>query len=315
MHLSIIVPFYNEEAGISSFFERLIPVLNSCTDSFKVICVDDGSTDNSFAALNKAKDTYGQLKLIRLSRNFGKEAALTAGLDHSEGRAVVMMDADLQHPPEVITEFLKEYKNGVDVVYGVRRSRQTDGAIRAFLARSFYNVFSSMGDVKISPDAGDFRFMSARAVAALQSLPERRRFMKGLYAWIGFSQKAVEYDVAERSNGQSRWSLAKLFSYAWGGILSFSTVPLKLWSVLGAALAALSGGYALYILIDTLANGRTTPGYATLATAIFFLGGVQLLSVGILGEYIARIFEETKARPTYIVEDIRDEDSHDEDMA
>lgn len=301
--ISVVIPFYNESASVIPLFERLIPVLETLTRHWEVICVDDGSHDDTFAGLTLVRERCENVRTIKLSRNFGKEAALSAGLSRVSGDHVLIMDGDLQHPPETLYEMLRVQERGVDMVYGLRQSRNTEGVVRSRLSRSFYRVFSTTSSVHLPKDASDFRLMTRRVVNALNALPEQTRFMKGLYAWVGFSQQAVLYTVEPRPNGTSKWSLLRLFGYAWNGIISFSVLPLRVWSFIGTAIALLALIYAIWIGVSTLAFGRDVPGYATLAVAIFFLGGLQLLSIGVLGEYIARIFAETKRRPLFIVEE------------
>ncbi len=304
-HLSVVIPFYNEFDNTGPLFERLLPVLNSITKNWEVICVDDGSDDETMSALIEVRATDKRVRIIKLSRNFGKEAAVSAGLLDASGDQVLLMDGDLQHPPETLKEMMEIQERGVDVVYGLRRSRKTEGRLRSGLSSAFYHMFSGASDVRIPADAGDFRLMSRRVVDALNALPEQKRFMKGLYAWVGFSQQPVLYDVEARRSGTSKWSISQLFGYAWNGVVSFSAAPLRMWSVIGICIAALAVAYAAWVTIETLAFGRDVPGYATLVVAIFFLGGLQLLSIGVLGEYIARIFAETKQRPLFIVEEKR----------
>lgn len=303
--LSVVVPFFNETGNIDPLFQRLLPVLDSLGVTAEIICIDDGSKDDTHERLIAARKQAPMIRVVKLSRNFGKEAAITSGLDIARGKAVLIMDGDLQHPPEVLIPMMESLNRGIDVVYGLRKSRKTDGAVRGPLSNMFYRIFAQTSEVAIPAGAGDFRLLSRRAVDALKSLPEQNRFMKGLYAWIGFSQQAIPYEVEQRRTGASKWSLGHLFAYAWHGIVSFSTVPLRVWSFFGGFTAVLALIYAVWIVAKTLVLGRDTPGYATLATAIFFLGGLQLLSIGILGEYIARIFAETKRRPIYIIEDIQ----------
>lgn len=302
-HLSVVIPFYNEVEIIAPLFDRLLPILKSVSQSWEVICVDDGSSDETHAALLKQRTSESRVRILKLSRNFGKEAAVSAGLQAASGESVLLMDGDLQHPPETLKEMLEVQASGIDVVYGLRRSRRTEGRLRSALSSAFYHMFSGTSDVRIPADAGDFRLMSRRVVEALNALPEQKRFMKGLYAWVGFSQQAVLYDVEERRAGKSKWSISQLFGYAWNGVVSFSAAPLRMWSVIGICIAALAVAYALWVIVETLVYGRDVPGYATLVVAIFFLGGLQLLSIGVLGEYIARIFAETKQRPLFIIEE------------
>lgn len=308
-HLSVVIPFYNEFENAAPLFERLLPVLNSVSKSWEVICVDDGSDDDTLNALIEARQKEPRIRILKLSRNFGKEAAVSAGLQAVSGQQILLMDGDLQHPPETLTEMLEIQDRGIDVVYGLRRSRKTEGRLRSALSSAFYRMFSGTSDVRIPADAGDFRLMSRRVVDALNDLPEQKRFMKGLYAWVGFSQQAVLYDVEARRSGKSKWSISQLFGYAWNGVMSFSAAPLRMWSVIGICIAALAVAYAVWVIATTLVYGRDVPGYATLVVAIFFLGGLQLLSIGVLGEYIARIFAETKQRPLFIIEEKRGFDS------
>lgn len=304
-HLSVVIPFYNESENAAPLFERLLPTLESVLKNWEVICVDDGSTDGTLKELIEARSKEPRIRILKLSRNFGKEAAVSAGLQAASGQQILLMDGDLQHPPETLTEMLEIQERGVDVVYGLRRSRKTEGRLRSALSSAFYHMFSGASDVRIPADAGDFRLMSRRVVDALNNLPEQKRFMKGLYAWVGFSQQAVLYDVEARRSGQSKWSISQLFGYAWNGVVSFSAAPLRMWSVIGICIAALAVAYAAWVIVTTLVFGRDVPGYATLVVAIFFLGGLQLLSIGVLGEYIARIFAETKQRPLFIIEEKR----------
>lgn len=308
-HLSVVIPFYNEFENAAPLFERLLPVLNSVSENWEVICVDDGSDDDTLNALIEARKKEPRIRILKLSRNFGKEAAVSAGLQAASGQQILLMDGDLQHPPETLTEMLEIQTRGIDVVYGLRRSRKTEGRLRSALSSAFYRMFSGTSDVRIPADAGDFRLMSRRVVDALNNLPEQKRFMKGLYAWVGFSQQAVLYDVEARRSGKSKWSISQLFGYAWNGVMSFSAAPLRMWSVIGICIAALAVAYAIWVIATTLIYGRDVPGYATLVVAIFFLGGLQLLSIGVLGEYIARIFAETKQRPLFIIEEKRGFDS------
>ena len=301
--ISVVIPFYNEACSVEPLFGRLILVLEALNRSWEVICVDDGSRDDTLIGLQAIHQRRQAVRIIKLSRNFGKEAALSAGLSRAVGDHVLIMDGDLQHPPETLTEMMRIQERGVDMVFGLRRSRNTEGLVRSRFSSFFYRVFSMTSDVRLPRAASDFRLMSRRVVEALNSLPEQTRFMKGLYAWVGYSQQAVLYDVEPRSNGASKWSLLSLLGYAWNGIVSFSVVPLRLWSFIGTAIAFLALIYAVWIGVTTLAYGRDVPGYATLAVAIFFLGGLQLLSIGVLGEYIARIFAETKRRPLFIIEE------------
>ncbi|MGE3302403.1 MAG: glycosyltransferase family 2 protein [Hyphomonadaceae bacterium] len=301
MRLSIVIPVFNEQDSIEALFKRLTPVIDELHPECEVICVDDGSSDGTIDRLLAVQAKDPRVQIMALSRNFGKEAALTAGLDQASGDAVLFMDADLQHPPELIPEFLGKLSEGWDVAYGVRVSRKEESPLRATFSRVFYALMARTSESPLPRDAGDFRILSRRVADALRQLQERQRFMKGLFAWVGFKQAAIPYVVEPRRHGKSSWSMLRLAGYAWSGLISFTSLPLRIWSMLGLFVALASGAYASWIVADTLINGADLPGYPTIVTAIFFLGGVQLLSIGILGEYVARIFTETKQRPVYLV--------------
>lgn len=299
--LSIVVPAYNEEANLPAFWTRLVHVLDAHAPDAEVIFVDDGSTDGTLAQLLSLRHRDERVNIVALSRNFGKEIALTAGLDHARGRAVVPIDADLQHPPEVIVDLLAGWRAGNDIVIALRRDRATDGVLRRAASSLFHRVFAAMASVPVTRDAGDFRLMSRVVVDALKQLPERTRFMKGLYAWVGFRQATVLYDIEPRLAGDSKWSAWRLWRLALDGITSFSSLPLKVWSVLGLGFALVALLYGAYLVARTLIRGVDVPGYASLMVIILFLGGLQLLSLGVLGEYLGRVYDEVKARPLYVV--------------
>jgi len=301
VELSIVIPMRNEAPMIDGLFEVLLDVLDSTAASFEIICVNDGSDDDTQSRLEAAQNRHREIGIVELSRGFGKEAALTAGLDHARGDAVVVMDADLQDPPELIVVFLEKWRDGYDVVYGARRSRDQDSWLKRFTARAFYRIFNSLSATTLPPDAGDFRLMDRAVVDALKSLPEHSRFMKGIFAWVGFKQIGVPFDRPNRSAGESQWPYLKLFRFALDGLFSFSTVPLRLWTWIGTGTALVAFLYAIFLVFRVVVYGRDVPGYASLMVAVLFFGGVQLISVGVLGEYIGRIFRETKRRPLYIV--------------
>ncbi len=299
--ITCIVPVHDEEESIDQFLRQLRKKLNGLTQQGDIIVVDDGSQD---ATLQQLKQATHHIKIISFSRNFGKEAALTAGLIHATGDVVVLIDADFQHPLDVIDEFIKKWAEGFDMVYGVRISREDETAVKRFTSRIFYRLMSLITKVKIPPHAGDFRLMDRKVVNAMNQLPERERFMKGLYAWVGFSSSAVPFTVQVRQSGKSSWRYRNLIELALVGITSFSNIPLRFWSFLGFVVSFIAFIYGLIIVLDTMVFGVDVPGYATIVAAIMFFGGVQLLSVGILGEYIARIFNEVKSRPSYIISEI-----------
>jgi len=299
--LSIVVPIFNEAANLDRFFARLDTVLADLGTSVEIVCVDDGSTDASWDRLLEQSAGDPRLRLVRLSRNFGKDIALACGLAHTTGRAVVPIDADLQHPPEAIAEFLAAWRAGYDMVYGIRRSRATDSRPRRIASSLFYRLFEYFANVRMPAGAGDFRLLDRRVVDALNQMPERARFMKGLFAWVGFRQIGIEYDVADRHGGNSAWSFRRLLAFAADGFASFSTLPLTIAGYLGAVLALPSLALAIYFTIRTLIFGVDVPGYASVIVAVLMLGSIQLLTLGLFGAYLGRVFEEVKRRPLYVV--------------
>ncbi len=299
--ITVVVPIYNESDVLAQFHERLCGVLDACAGEFSILYVDDGSADDSLALLHDLRSTDPRVGVIELSRNFGKEVALSAGLDHAGGDAVIVMDADLQDPPELIPQFIDAWQAGYDVVYGQRRDRRGDSAFKRNSARAFYRVLDVLSDVEIPRDVGDFRLLSRRAVEALKSLPERHRYMKGLFAWIGFPQKAILYDREARAAGVSRWSVWRLWNFALEGITSFSAAPLKMATYLGLVTSTVAFVYGVYMLLRTLFFGNPVPGYPSLIIVILFLGGVQLICLGIIGEYLARTYNESKQRALYFI--------------
>jgi polyisoprenyl-phosphate glycosyltransferase len=303
--LSVVVPVKNEEAAIVPFVERVGAILDSIAaeGGWEILFVDDGSTDATIVAIIAANLADPRVRALSLSRNFGKEAALSAGLDHARGSAVIPMDVDMQDPPEVLPEMVTKWREGHEMVFGVRRDRRSDGWAKRLTARLFYRAHNIVSQDKIPENAGDFRLMDRKVVDVIRAMPERNRFMKGLFAWAGFRQTAVEYDRGERENGRSKFNYWKLWTLALDGITSASTVPLRIWSYIGAVVALFALGYAGFLALDTLMFGNPVPGYASIMTSVLFLGGVQLISLGVLGEYVGRILTETKQRPLYVVRD------------
>jgi polyisoprenyl-phosphate glycosyltransferase len=295
-----VLPAFNEAESL----RRLIPALNDYlprfSRHFEIIVVDDGSTDAT-AAVVLDLGRMMPVTLIRLSRNFGKEAAISAGLDHAEGDVVVLMDADGQHPLPVLQTFFEHWRAGYEMVFGVREDRNDETALKRVLSELFYKVLSRSAHVPIHPDAGDFRLLDRKVVEALRQLPERSRMMKGLYAWVGFPSKAVPFRVAPRTSGRSSFGLRRLSSLATTGFTSFSDAPLRVWMLVGAAVSIVSMLYGGLIVGRTLLFGSDVPGWPTLVAGMAFLGGLQLFSIGVLGEYVARIFSEVKGRPLYLV--------------
>ncbi len=302
--LSVVVPVFNEAAGLLIFHRDLVACLLSLDMAFEVVYVDDGSSDRSRQILKQLRTSDRRLGLIGFSRNFGKEHALTAGLRAAQGDAVVLMDADGQHPAEAIAEMVRAWQEqGVDMVSMRRRSRQDEGAFKRLAARAFYRLINALSDVPVPTDVGDFRLLSRRAVDALNQLDERNRFMKGLYAWIGFSQTVLDYDVHERVAGHSKWRLRQLWRLAMDGLVSFSSVPLRLASYVGMGSALLSFAYAAFFLVKASWLGDPVAGFPTLIVTVLFLGGLQLMATGIVGEYLGRVFIEAKRRPLYVVDE------------
>jgi len=300
--ISIVAPFFNEEQTVYGFLQEITPVLKEIDAEWEIICVDDGSQDKTLEYLLAAARTNPCIKVLALSRNFGKEAALTAGIESSSGDVVVLIDADLQDPPGLIADMLAKWREGYDVVYGVRQSRNEDSLTKRVTADGFYRIFNSLTSVPVPPNTGDFRLMDRRVADRLRELPERTRFMKGLFAWLGYKSTAVYYDRPAREEGQSTWSYWKLWNFALDGLTSFSTVPLRIWTYIGLIVSLLSFGYASFLIFRTLIAGVDLPGYASLMVVILFLGGIQLISLGVLGEYLGRVFIEVKQRPIYLID-------------
>lgn len=299
--LSVIVPAFNEGPNVDELVERLIPVLEELVASFEILFVDDGSTDDTPDRLRRLAQRDRRIRAIRFSRNFGKEIGLAAGLDHVRGDAVAIIDADLQHPPEILKEFITRWREGYEMVYGQRVDRSTDGPLRRWMTERFYHLFRKFGEIPLPAGAGDFRLMDRKVVNALRQLPERARFSKGLYAWVGFKSIGVPFEVQDRLHGQSKWGIHKLTRFALDGLSSFSTLPLKLATYLGVGISIFAMTYAAGAVFRTLVWGTDVPGFPTLVVSVMFFSGIQLIFLGIIGEYIGRIFAEVKRRPLYIV--------------
>jgi len=299
--LSMIVPVYNEEDVINSFYLKTASVLDSEPYDAEIIFVNDGSSDSTLDILLHLKEADSRIVIVDLSRNFGKEIAMTAGLDYCKGDAIVVIDADLQDPPELIPELIAKWQQGYDVVYAKRISRDGESAMKKLTSKAFYRVINRVSRVPIPEDTGDFRLMSRRAVTALNSLRERNRFMKGLFAWIGYPQTAVLYHRDPRYAGKSKWNYFALLDLAVEGLTSFTIAPLKISTYIGFLTALGAFLYGIWIIFKTLIYGDPVAGYPTLMVVILFLGGVQLLALGIIGEYLGRIFSESKQRPLYLL--------------
>ncbi|TGN94380.1 MULTISPECIES: glycosyltransferase family 2 protein [unclassified Burkholderia] len=300
--VSLVVPFYNEGEAVERFFDVVIPLMASLDAiRFEIVCVNDGSRDDTLDRLIRASLNDRRVRVIDLTRNFGKEAALTAGLDEAAGDAVIPLDADLQDPPSLIPVMLEHWRDGAEVVAAKRSNRACDSFAKRTAAAIYYRVHNVLSDVKLPENVGDFRLMDRKVVNALRSLPERHRFMKGLFAWVGYRTVIVEYQRDARSAGHSKFSGWKLWNFAIEGITSFSTVPLRSWTYIGLGIAALAFLYGAFIVGRTLLFGNPVHGYASLLSVVLFIGGIELIGIGVVGEYIGRIYDESKQRPVYLI--------------
>ena len=301
--LTLIAPVKDEEDAIAPFLARVAPILDGlfADGAWEILFVDDGSEDATMAAILKAHQADPRVRALSLSRNFGKEAALTAGLDHAAGQAVIPIDVDLQDPPEVIGAMLAKWRDGYEVVYGVRTNRESDSLPKRLTADLYYRAHNYLSSDKIPEHAGDFRLLDRAVVDIIKAMPERNRFMKGLFAWSGFKQAAVEYERAPRAVGRTKFRYWKLWTLALDGITSASTMPLRIWSYIGVVIAGFTLLYAVWVVVKTILWGSDVAGYPSLIVAILFFGSVQLISLGVLGEYVGRILIETKRRPLYVI--------------
>ncbi len=307
--LSVVVPLYNEGANVAPLLERVVAAAESLAEKppYEIVLVNDGSTDGTLAAIRDEMRHRRHLVLVNLSRNFGHQLAATAGIDVAAGDAVVLMDGDLQDPPELIAAFWKKWREGYDVVYAVRRTRKGESAFKVLTARLFYRIIKRLTKVAIPVDTGDFRLMSRRVVEALRRSPERHRFLRGMVSWVGFNQTSIEYDRDVRHSGETKYPLTSMLRFAIDGITSFSDIPLRFASYLGFAVSAIAFVYAIVVIsfkLFSLKPPAYTPGWASTIVAVLFLGGVQLMSLGILGEYLGRVYDEVKGRPLYLISDV-----------
>ncbi|MEH6465655.1 MAG: glycosyltransferase family 2 protein [Shewanella psychromarinicola] len=299
--ISLVCPMYNEESMLEVFFNEIFKAMCDEED-YEIICIDDGSTDNTLPLLLSIKSSCSRLRVISFSRNFGKEAALTAGLQHAKGDAIIPIDTDLQDPPEVIGILIQEWRRGFQVVLAKRKERLHDSWIKRTSAKFFYKLHNKLSHQQIPNNVGDFRLMDRKVVDAINLLPERQRFMKGIFSWVGFRTTIVTYSRPARVFGCTKFNFWQLWNFALEGVTSFSTVPLKIWSYFGAIISLSSFFYSLVIIFRTTVYGVDVPGYASLLVAVLFLGGTQLIGIGVLGEYIGRIYMEVKFRPLYIID-------------
>ena len=300
--ISIVCPCYNEEKVVALFLEKMCPILEGINKTYEIIFINDGSTDRTFDVLLNLKGKYRNIRILNLSRNFGKEAALTAGLKHACGDVSIPIDVDLQDPPELIVQFIEKWEEGFDVVLAKRIDRSSDSFSKRLSANLFYKIHNKISDISMPNNVGDYRLMSKKVVNSLEKLPENQRFMKGVFSWVGYKTTTVEYKREVRVAGHSSFNGWKLWNFALDGITSFSTVPLRIWLYLGFIISFLSFLYGSIVVIKTLVLGVDLPGYASVLTIVLFLGGIQLMGIGILGEYIGRIYKEAKRRPIYIIE-------------
>lgn len=301
--MTLIVPVYNEEDSIRSFYDAVEPVMSSLPVEWTVLFVNDGSKDKTADMIKKLHTEKPNIKFLDFSRNFGKEAALTAGLEWADADAVVPMDVDLQDPPELIKDFFEKWQQGFDVVLGQRVTRDADTKAKKASAGMFYKIFNAISHHKIEPNVGDFRLMTRRVVTETLRLRERNRFMKGLFAWVGFKTTIVPYSRPNREVGETKFNYWKLWNFALDGITSFSTAPLRVWTYIGGSLALAAIIYMLVTIVSTLLYGNDTPGYTSLMSVVLLLGATQLISLGVIGEYLGRLYMEVKQRPIYIVKE------------
>lgn len=302
--ISLVVPVYNEEESIDLFLSTVSRVIANLHHEFEFIFINDGSTDKTLDVLMEAKNHDPRIKILNFSRNFGKDIALTAGFRFAAGDAVIPMDVDLQDPPDLIRSFVEKWEEGYDVVIGVRSQRTSDSAFKRVTAKRFYTFFNMLCSDQLVPDAGDYRLMNRASVNALNNLSERIRFMKGLYAWVGFKQAIVYYERPARALGKTKWNARKLWKFAIDGITGFTTLPLRIWSYMGLFVAFSGFCWAVFLIARTLISGIDTPGYASTMVVLLTLGGLILTSLGVIGEYLGRVYEEVKSRPLYIIRDV-----------
>lgn len=300
--ISIVSPVYNEAASLPRLLEALERELRSTGRAFEVVLVDDRSADDSFAVMSALRTGRPWLKLIRFSRNFGKEVALAAGLGAAQGEVVIQMDSDLQHPPAMIHDFLAAWAEGADIVYGARDRAAERGSLRDRLTRLFYGLFDRVAEIQLMPGGGDFALFDRKVVDVLNQMPERNRFGKGLYAWVGFERRAIPYVPAERHAGRSSFNPVRLIRLAVDGLTSFSILPLRVWTLVGGAVSLLSFAFGAWIVVQTLLWGTSAPGYPSVMVGIAFLGGIQLITLGVIGEYLGQVYMEVKRRPLYVVD-------------
>lgn len=313
--ISLIVPVYNEQQSIDPFLEAVLPILSETRQDYEIVFVNDGSRDATCSILIELARRDPHIRLLDLSRNFGKEAALTAGLDFASGDVIIPMDVDLQDPPDLIPEFIAKWREGYDIVNGVRVDRSKDTVMKRNSAGLFYWLFNSVSQTKLPSNVGDYRLLDRAVVESIKKLPERNRFLKGIFAWVGYQTTEIPYSRPERYAGKTSWNYWKLWNFALDGVLGYSTVPLRIWTYIGFILALASFFYGLFTIVKTLVLGIDVPGYASLITAILFLSSIQIISLGVIGEYVSRIYLEVKQRPLYLIRDVYMFDKNETDKA
>ncbi len=301
--VDIIVPVYNEQEVLPLFEKRIKAVMQGCAVDWRVLFIDDGSSDDSLNTMKHMHESDNKFGYLSLSRNFGKEYALSAGLDHASADAVVVIDVDLQDPPELIPDMIEQWHSGYDVVYATRKARHGESIAKKATANWFYRIINSMSKIDIPKDTGDYRLMSRKAYLAVNKLREQNRFMKGLFAWVGFKQKQLYFEREPRAAGETKWNYSKLWRFALDGITSFSYLPLRFATWVGMSVAFFAFIYGAIIIVKTMVLGNEVPGYPSLMVVILFLGGIQLTALGIIGEYLGRMFNESKQRPLYLVDE------------
>ncbi|MEC6747710.1 glycosyltransferase family 2 protein [Marinilactibacillus sp. XAAS-LB27] len=300
--LSVIIPAYNEEEVLPQLIERLNEVSEKLDRyAFEFLFVNDGSTDETLNILKALNKQDPRMKYVDLSRNFGKETAMLAGFDYATGDGIVILDADLQHPPEIMEEMIHWWEQGYEDIYAVRKKREGESFLKEWTSKTYYKVVQKMTPEKVIPQAGDFRLLDKKCIIALRQLREQERYTKGMYGWIGFKKKEITYFAEERAAGETKWNYSNLFKLAIDGITSYSTVPLKVWSYIGFAISVFAFVFLAVEIVKTILYGTNVAGYPTLLAAILFLGGIQLISLGVIGEYLGRVFVETKGRPPYFI--------------
>jgi glycosyltransferase involved in cell wall biosynthesis len=306
--LSLVVPCHNEALNLQAFYEKIASTLNPLKVAYEIIFVNDGSQDDTLNILKSLQAAHKNIRIIDFSRNFGKEAALTAGLDYATGDAIIPIDADFQDPPELIPQMIDLWHEGYEVVLAKRKTREGETFLKRATAKLFYKVFSVLSNTPLPENAGDFRLLDKKVVKSIKHIQEKNRFMKGIFAWVGYKTITLKFDRPARKHGATSWSYKKLIKFALDGIFSFSTLPLKIWLYIGSFISLISFSYAIFLILRTLIYGTDLPGYASIMVAILFMGGIQLISLGVIGEYIARIYKETKNRPIYLISKVYDHD-------